>query len=1676
MFNQENEKVSEEFLRLSLEQANKEMLDVDDAQSENPSGQRLFREIMTDDNDEDPIPDSELNKIYQEMMEVEKLSRQFSVPPEMRGESDAGESEEGEEGTEPKKKALMVPKLKPGTPTKDLINHEQFVADAKILWEKNKQSMNPYMDVIGELTTDEEFGQWGIDQMSGFHWNIPKMASMVNEAINTGDIEYAQALFRMMEMYDQSSGGANEFGRAVKYLMLDPTTYLGLGVGKLAAGMATRQLQKHTVSKAAKGSIIGGTAGMAEGGAESAGYSAARQNVQKEAGAIDKVSLSQIALEGGIGTAAGLFLGGAMGRWAGKMAARADNQVTIQDRVRPEQIVNEILDNDSGNHIWGKFLTTKMGKASGDDLDILRGITDLTPTQEIIRSRIIAGEKFDEVVLDVITDIVVERGGNSNDIDRAVSHLMGLNPNIRRDPSIGIELPSGKYMLAGPWWDETGKVDQNKLVEAFKSGQFDTVLDSKAHRVTYDGEASGGEILLRLEGKSAATGQDEAIFFEISPARKSPTGKMSMTITSSHTSALGEGRGKVMYNELINIARSIGADEIRSDNILSKHSRPMYEAIKANRKDVVVTRTPSDNLYKSPNKDGIDYWHSKDGKPIYTVRLIDTPENTVIPGPKGPMRRTGDTSDFAGLPIRQQIDKALTKDEVDPEVAGAILQLVDILALQGDAKATVQSINSIIDQIPNQRVQTSLRNSIDDTVKAINEIIAKDPVDPPGITPATLSHRGSLVQLARDGQTYEVIGRSSRGGWYKLQNVDSLEVRHAQMKGFDLIQGPLPRHVGKYSVGHIQDNSIIRMAEQLEKRKASPESQTQTWQMTREQARDLADKGIDITNKRLESYWTPAELDQLATTYEALLARTYELSQYLARVISGGQLDESGMIPSNKFGEASKFTVELASLNELMDRTIAVRDLLSGVTTNAARLLNIRKAMPDSSAYSLASQIEKSLKAGGGQWNTIRAINAINEAAATAKAQGRNVDKAIGDATRAAFGGYGWKGAVMNFRYNIMLSSLRTHFANLIGNASSGLFTLGVVDPVNITINKLEHNLRRALKSTGIRQLEESERLYWSEYAHGIVGIHNSMRDSIHLAKQIALGRDIGEGKMANELGLRYHIETQPTSTLGKIGHTPVRMVEAMDALFKNMYFNAKIYEHASRRARLETLGNEEAFSTKFSRHVIDPSEAAIKDASEFASRMTYTNDPSIYGTHFGAAVNYFADATHSSFVMNMLIPFVRTPANLMGFALRMVGVEDLMQPTKTYRAISQGSAAERSEALGRLAVAGGLIFYVHQLHSQGLITGMGPSNFDERRAWEAGGWQAGSIQFRGQYYDMARIEPAGIALLSIATFLDGIDMMETDEDRAAHIGTAVLMTSEFLLSKLFLSQLTDLFVAIDTQQDQKATSVAGSVITSYLAPGLIRDLRLMQDPSQRRLDSYTSNEDPTLSNFAQSMISRVQKQWQNAFPWASENLPPRRDWTGGIVNNHARAYWRGIVPLNKKDPNSTDPASAAVAYARVPVAQPARYLDLPGPAPVRLDTMAMDEGRGWVQDLLHKEVGEARKRMVNEVINSSEFKKLAAQDLIGPGSMGSVMLRQALAAGMEEGKARFIQYILNNDHVPGPRGEMVPIIHGFNPKDYQEAVQNFVRGQQKSEGMPQYKTKEARPGPRQFRDSMIQE
>lgn len=255
----------------------------------------------------------------------------------------------------------------------------------------------------------------------------------------------------------------------------------------------------------------------------------------------------------------------------------------------------------------------------------------------------------------------------------------------------------------------------------------------------------------------------------------------------------------------------------------------------------------------------------------------------------------------------------------------------------------------------------------------------------------------------------------------------------------------------------------------------------------------------------------------------------------------------------------------------------------------------------------------------------------------------------------------------------------------------------------------------------------------------------------------------------------------------------------------------------------------------------------------------------------------------------NLLLPFVRTPAQLIeffhrrslglasealrgnvaeadrGFAaqfqrLRENGIKELAGATKE----------QRADFMGRLAVGATLYGSIGTAASMDMITGSGPKDVNQRRLLEQSGWQPYSVKIGDSYYSYRRFDPFSSFIQIAADIQDhmkyntrfkGEDEVEISQYEEITTGISFVLAN-LVRNKSFFAGMSAFVEALGDTSGRKWTTFSRQMVGSFM-PSIASQLN----------QEYFDNELREPRSAVDAFMRRT--------PGFSDELPPRRDLFG---------------------------------------------------------------------------------------------------------------------------------------------------------------------------------------------------
>lgn len=758
-------------------------------------------------------------------------------------------------------------------------------------------------------------------------------------------------------------------------------------------------------------------------------------------------------------------------------------------------------------------------------------------------------------------------------------------------------------------------------------------------------------------------------------------------------------------------------------------------------------------------------------------------------------------------------------------------------------------------------------------------------------------------------------------------------------------------------------------------------------------------------NKRWDSSWTDEEILALGTLNKEVTILMKEKADELIIAIDSGEI--SG---SEEIAFAYLENMAISVQQKMVDAAAA-----SGRSLQAFRALQNAKS---SMEYQQATRDLIELQGGS---------EALRERIRM-YAQGKTLEDMYRAKNRTPLGAV--KEFIMKVRYNMMLSSIRTHLGNIGGSSFFTLYENLWIQPLAGVFNKLEQVGRAIVPFAP--DMKPDEVMYLRESAAATGAFIDGISLGFSKAWRVFLGKekDIGPTKLSVEGPGRISHATVPKSTTGKVLTAPTRTLEAEDVAARVINAHAHLARLAYREAR--TLAdNPKDAKVLFNQFMEQPPEHLRKAAQIFGERASFIQDPKLDSRLLATIAEGVAYMQHRSIIVQNIVPFIRSPANLVIYAKNNLGLSSRL--VTDY--FSQG-AIQRAEWNARLLSALGLFFLTKQWYEDGKITGVGNPNQAIRRAENATGMSPmNSIRIGDKWGQLNRLDPAALSIGILATLHEQIDYYEGDQK--ATMDSVVGTTLE--ISKLMLdrSMLSGISQVMEVMTGASSSATKGDVVStvamlpSLVTPGILRDVRMAQDPIMRQMEPADSS--------VEGIMQRIWKRWQNSIPGFSNNLPGKRDWRGDIKDYQGNMFYRAVVPITLTKP-MTDKASAALVQFGVSITkvQPKFLIPKTG---IPLNTMDIDGGLGWAYDKLQEFIGKKRAIAMDKAVANRSFIKKRKQAIV-KGAVADPAMYEAISEELSKyySKARtagileFMVWIEGKKEIPGPmvngKRVMIPVEH----------------------------------------------
>ena len=340
----------------------------------------------------------------------------------------------------------------------------------------------------------------------------------------------------------------------------------------------------------------------------------------------------------------------------------------------------------------------------------------------------------------------------------------------------------------------------------------------------------------------------------------------------------------------------------------------------------------------------------------------------------------------------------------------------------------------------------------------------------------------------------------------------------------------------------------------------------------------------------------------------------------------------------------------------------------------------------------------------------------------------------------------------------------------------------------------------------------------------------------------------------------------------------PTRALGAADELVKQVVYRSKVMANAHMDGISAGLHGDDldAFVRHKLSQAFDDAGRGTDAAALHEARVATFQQDLLPGT----GEHTVQDVVNRHPALKFVLPFVRTPANVLRYGVKMTPFLNRLQ--EEYRQMIRGAMGPeaQAQAAGQMAMGGLFMGLSGYLAATGTITGGGPRDPKLKAALLATGWRPYSYARRHAdgsttYYDFGRFDPVGLPFGIVADLMDTAMREHEGEGlgpkAAAAAQAAALGLMQSMASKTYLRNLGQAIDAILSPDEDKSERFAGRTAAGFLP--FSSGLRFI-------------NPDPYLRE-ARSFVDQIKA----TVPGFSESLPPRRDiWGDPLTVN--KGFW----------------------------------------------------------------------------------------------------------------------------------------------------------------------------------------
>ena len=673
---------------------------------------------------------------------------------------------------------------------------------------------------------------------------------------------------------------------------------------------------------------------------------------------------------------------------------------------------------------------------------------------------------------------------------------------------------------------------------------------------------------------------------------------------------------------------------------------------------------------------------------------------------------------------------------------------------------------------------------------------------------------------------------------------------------------------------------------------------------------------IERTQALAKDVWLPLESLKPGTALNAEELEAYKTA--LATALTERQT----VLERIKAGDATDW--EKLRFSYLTDVATTLTMSYRGAKAEAGRALRILRVKARVLDLQESAFLEAALGAPGFQ----RDLKAVSDASIAAQGDPLKQLQFL----RARSQGT-WFDYLQAFYYTNLLSGLKTHLRNTIGNSFNAV--ANILTPIGaVPADIVRATLRRQPRTVFLGEIPVS-------IVGGLVGFHRGMLNAAFTFRYGFRPSTVEAAEAGMFDTPRFELPG------GAWTNWPGRSLEAADEFFRAIARTQETYAATYAQAKREKVPMAHVAARMAEiLSAVDPTSPTGKvfadiqrQADDFAARAVFQERP-------GAIVQWLLKSKARTAPVPLraaslfISPFIRISGAILrqGFEFSPAGFA--MQATR--QGGRAGAQAQGRAILGTAFVLGPVAW----LASMGMLTGAPPDDEGEREEFYAQGKLANAVRIGDYWVRYVLFQPFSVTMAAVANAWTKFEHSEKDEAAAQEaFASGIAGAGASLLDQSFLAGLASLLDAVNDPTRYGGRWLALFAQGFVPFSGLARNITQAIDPVYRKPQG-------------------VKESVQSIIPGQSERLTPRRERFGEEAKRTGPWWQRGfIVPEVSKVVD--DSVTATLATLKV---QP----QAPRPAlTVRGERVPLTREQ---EDVISHAIGRERRAAVDQVLASPAF------------------------------------------------------------------------------------------------------